>query len=195
MNRTVRFLVGGAAVLAALLLLVLAAAIRGSSAALAAGSRAPRFELTTFDGAHTALEDLHGRVVVVNFWASWCVECGVEAAALEGIWRDYKDRGVTVLGIAYTDTRPAALAYLEHHGVTYPNGPDAGGKISRAYRLTGVPETVVIDATGRLAALPLLGAPDGGAKLIGPIVEGGSLSDGALRALLDRMTTDKPSDG
>ncbi len=188
MTRAVRLLVGGAAVLAALLLLVLAAAVRGSSTELAPGLPAPPLELTTFEGADLTLGDLRGRVIVVNFWASWCLECGVEAATLERIWRDYRDLGVTVLGVDYTDTRPAALKFLQRHGVTYPNGPDTGGRISRSYRLTGVPETVVIDHNGRLTALPVRGEEEPVAKLIGPIEEGGGLSEPALRAVLDRLT-------
>jgi peroxiredoxin len=174
----------------ALLLVGFAAKMRRSSAAPAPGQMAPGFELETFDGETIRLSDLQGRVVVLNFWSSWCVPCALEAADLERIWRDYRDEGVTVLGIGYTDTAPEALAYIERHGVTYPNGPDRADVISRRYHLAGVPETFVIDASGRI--VPLGAADDGGipsAKIVGPVSEGGAYSPADLRALLDGLVS------
>jgi cytochrome c biogenesis protein CcmG, thiol:disulfide interchange protein DsbE len=153
------------------------------------GRTAPDFTLATFDGDRVSLSALRGQVVVLNFWASWCITCANEAADLEAIARDYRDRGVTVLGVGYTDTRAAALAYLDRHGVTYPNAPDRGGVVSQRYRLDGVPETVVIDRSGRVVALPLRGQAVAVAKLQAPIVPGGAFTPDDLRALLDRLTT------
>jgi len=87
-------------------------------------------------------------VVVMNFWASWCVECYKEADALEAVYRKYKDRGVIFLGIDYLDTEAPALAYLQQYNITYPNGIDLQQQIARAYRITGVPETFFIDRDG-----------------------------------------------
>jgi len=163
-------------------------ALRRASIDLASGAAAPDFALETFDGETIRLADLRGRVVVVNFWASWCLPCAEEAADLEAVWRDYRDRGVTVLGVDYTDTRPAALAYLEAHGITYPNGMDRANAISRRYKLTGVPETAVIDRAGRLVGL---GPPDTDgrppAKFVGPIVPTAAFTPADLRATLDRL--------
>jgi cytochrome c biogenesis protein CcmG/thiol:disulfide interchange protein DsbE len=115
------------------------------------GGSAPAFELTTFDGERIALTDLRGQVVVVNFWASWCVECYKEAALLEEAYQDFKDQGVIFLGVDYLDTEKEALEYMAKYGITYPSGQDVGTKISRRYQITGVPETFFIDRNGEVA--------------------------------------------
>lgn len=159
-----------------------------SSLALEPGAPAPNIAFETFGGEHVTSGDLAGKVVVLNFWASWCLPCAEEAADLEAIWRDYRERGVVVLGVAYTDTRPAALAYVERHGVTYPNGMDRAGALASRYGLKGVPETVVIDRAGRLAALtPSIGGGPPTAKIVGPIVPTAPFTPSDLRATLDRL--------
>lgn len=122
----------------------------------AIGSEMPDFSLTTFDGQTYRLADLRGKVVLVNFWASWCKPCEQEAADMEQAWRLYQPGGeVVFLGVDWTDTEPKALGYLEKFGITYPNGPDLGTRISQAYRTTGVPETYILDKMGRLAFFKL----------------------------------------
>ncbi len=115
------------------------------------GQRAPDFTLTTFDGQEMRLSELRGQVVVVNFWASWCVPCEDEAADLEATWQRYRDQGVILVGVDYVDTEAEALAFLDRFGITYYNGPDLGTRISQAYRVSGVPETYVVDKDGTLA--------------------------------------------
>lgn len=116
------------------------------------GRPVPAYTLTTFDDSQISSADLAGKVVVINFWASWCKPCEQEAAELEEAWRFYQPRGdVVFLGIAYTDTEKKALGYLERFGITYPNGPDLGTRISHAFGITGVPETYIVDRDGNLA--------------------------------------------
>lgn len=117
------------------------------------GERAPDFTLHTFDGQAISLASLRGRVVVINFWASWCVPCEAEAAELENTWRRYQAQGVMFLGVDYVDTETEARAFLKKFGVTYPNGPDLQTKISHDYRVRQVPETFVVDPSGTLAAV------------------------------------------
>lgn len=112
---------------------------------------APDFEFTTFDGETMALSDLRGKVVVLNFWASWCATCRDEAYALEYTWRAYQDRGVVFLGIAYADNGPRSLEYIDEFGISYMNAPDIGTEISEMYHIQAAPETFIIDRDGNVA--------------------------------------------
>jgi cytochrome c biogenesis protein CcmG/thiol:disulfide interchange protein DsbE len=116
---------------------------------------APDFTLSLFDGGQLTLAELQGQVVVVNFWASWCIPCRDEAPILEQAWQRYRDRGVVFVGVAYLDTDKESEAFLEEFKVTYPNGPDLGTKIAPTYRLAGVPETFFINKTGQVADLEI----------------------------------------
>src|SRR5260221_9636170 len=90
-------------------------------AQVGAGDRAPDFTLQTFDGKTVNLADLRGQVVLVNFWASWCIPCSQEAPDLENTWRQYQERGVVFVGVDYVDTETEARTYLSHYDVTYAN--------------------------------------------------------------------------
>lgn len=144
------------------------------------GRPAPNFELTGFngeyDGQRFSLADMRGQVVVLNFWASWCIECEKEADLLEQAWRDYRGRGVWFIGVDYLDIDTEGLAYMERFNITYPNGPDIGSRIYQDYRSTGVPETFFIDKEGMIRHVQ-----------IGPIV-----SPAELYGLIDRLLAEEP---
>ncbi|PYM19464.1 MAG: hypothetical protein DMD78_24545 [Candidatus Rokuibacteriota bacterium] len=115
------------------------------------GRTAAPFFLTAFDGTPVELGALRGKVVVVNFWASWCnPACYEEAPVLERGWRAYRERGVVVLGVDIQDTDEAAQKFINAFGLTFKNSPDRGGKISVDYGIYGVPETFFIDRAGRI---------------------------------------------
>lgn len=139
--------------LLALLTVVGLGLIRSQEGPVSVGTHAPSFTLSTFEGEQHALADHQGQVVVVNFWASWCIPCEEEAAELEQAYQDYRDQGVVFLGVNYVDTEPEAKAYLEKFNITYPNGPDLGTRISQAFRIRGVPETYVIGPSGQIASV------------------------------------------
>lgn len=110
------------------------------------GKPAPQFTLERFDGGKITLDSLKGQIVVLNFWASWCYPaCYEEAPVLEGGWKEYKDRGVMVIGVDIQDTQEAAAKFINQFSLTFPNGPDPAGKIAVDYGVYGVPETFFID--------------------------------------------------
>ena len=112
---------------------------------------APAFALTTLDGAPLTLAAYRGKVVVLNFWASWCYPgCYEEAPILEQNWRAYRERGVVVLGVAIQDRREAAEKFVRDFGLTFPNAQDAKGTVSVDYGVYGVPETFFVDRHGRI---------------------------------------------
>lgn len=117
----------------------------------------PDFSLTLFSGyeyngwSEVKISDLRGKVVFINFWASWCKPCEQEAAALEEAWMFYQPTGkVVFLGVDFVDTETEARIFLKKFGNTYPNGPDMGGRISQMFRIKGVPETFIVDTSGVL---------------------------------------------
>ena len=122
------------------------------------GSKVPDFQLRLFDGysyqgaTQIKLSDLQGKVVVINFWASWCTTCSDEAPDLESAWKLYQPGGLVVfLGVDYSDVESKALEYLEGFDVTYPNGPDLGTRIAPIFnRNIAMPETYIMDQQGIL---------------------------------------------
>jgi cytochrome c biogenesis protein CcmG/thiol:disulfide interchange protein DsbE len=140
--------------------------VNASQGPLVLGEPAPDFVLKTFDADEYDTVELRGQVIVVNVWASWCVTCVDEAEELEQAYQMFKDRGVIFLGVDWSDTEAKALAYLERFGITYPNGPDIEQRIYQSYRVTGVPETFIIAADGRLVGVKI-----GAFSSLGEIVE------------------------
>jgi cytochrome c biogenesis protein CcmG/thiol:disulfide interchange protein DsbE len=148
--------VGAAALIA---LLAYALAQSGSSHsiddALARGKRptAPALELPRLGApGKGSLADYRGKVVVVNFWASWCDPCKTETPLLERWHRRIAGQGGTVLGIDEQDVASDAMAFAKRYGVTYPSLRDGPGAKQKEYGVTGVPETIVVDRRGRIAA-------------------------------------------
>lgn len=80
---------------------------------------------------------------------------------METTWRKYQDKGVVFIGVDYVDAEPNALAYIKEFDITYPNGPDIGQKVAKAYQIKGVPETFYVDKTGQLRGVQIgpLSAP------------------------------------
>lgn len=148
--------------LLALLTVVAFGLRRSQQGTVQIGDSIPDFTLTFFEGyqydgkTDLQLSDLKGKVVVMNFWASWCIPCEEEAAELEAAWNSYKETGqVVFIGADYVDTEPEARKYLKKFNITYPNGPDLGTKISQMFRIKGVPETYFIDQTGKLVYIQI----------------------------------------
>jgi cytochrome c biogenesis protein CcmG/thiol:disulfide interchange protein DsbE len=124
--------------------------------ALAAGDRepAPGIDLPRLSGSGTAtLADYRGRVVVLNFWASWCDPCRAESPLLQRWHRRLAKANATVLGIDVQDVDGDARDFVAEYGLTYPMLRDGPGDTRDEFGILGLPETFVIDRQGRIAAV------------------------------------------
>jgi peroxiredoxin len=118
-----------------------------------AGTLPPPFTAGTLDARPLSMADLRGKVVVVNFWASWCVECRAEMPALEGLHREFTSRGLAVIGVNVREDVGTARRYAAQMGLTFPVVLDPNGTIPTAYGVVGLPTTVVVARDGRAVAL------------------------------------------
>jgi cytochrome c biogenesis protein CcmG, thiol:disulfide interchange protein DsbE len=112
---------------------------------------APDFTIKTYDGKTFTLKHNRGKIVLLNFWASWCGPCRSEAPELNAIWDEYKDRDVVFVGVDYLDNEKDARSFIKEFGMEYTSGPDNGTEVSGQFRIKGVPETYIIDENGNLA--------------------------------------------
>jgi cytochrome c biogenesis protein CcmG/thiol:disulfide interchange protein DsbE len=109
---------------------------------------APTFVLKTLDDKPLSLRQLKGRAVVVNFWASWCLECKVEHPYLVDAWSTYPRDKIAFVGVVYQDSSAAARSFMEQHGGGWPSVMDPTGETAINYGVYGVPETFFIDTKG-----------------------------------------------
>jgi cytochrome c biogenesis protein CcmG, thiol:disulfide interchange protein DsbE len=117
------------------------------------GKAAPAFSLPALDGSGPVdLASLRGNVVVVNFWASWCVECRQEHPALLAAWDRYRERGVVFVGVDFEDSATDARRYAADMGGDWPVVSDPGSKTAIAFGVFGVPETYVVAPDGTVIA-------------------------------------------
>jgi thiol-disulfide isomerase/thioredoxin len=116
------------------------------------------FDLPKLTGGGTlSSSDLEGRVVVLNFWASWCAPCRHEMPTLQRVWRDYRDRGVTIVGIDVRDVAEDARSFARELGITYPIVRDEEEVLVRRLRADPLPQTFFIGRDGRLVGDQILG--------------------------------------
>jgi cytochrome c biogenesis protein CcmG, thiol:disulfide interchange protein DsbE len=135
------------------------------------------FNLELLEGGDLALSDLRGKVVLVDFWASWCPPCRQEAQTLAQVYQEYADQPVEFVGVDIWDRREDALEYINNYNVPYPNGIDEKGTILIDYGVTGIPEKFIIDQNGVLRQ-----------KLVGPT------RPETLQKILDELLASNPPD-
>lgn len=117
-----------------------------------AGTHPPDFTGHTADARQLSLSELRGKVVLINFWASWCRECRPEMPVLQGLHRELAARGLVIVGINAREDARAVARYAEELGLTFPLVLDPAGKINDLYGVIGLPTTFVVARDGRAVA-------------------------------------------
>jgi thiol-disulfide isomerase/thioredoxin len=135
--------------------------------------RAPALSGTTLQGDTFASSDHTGRVLVVNFWATWCGPCRREQPALSAAEAEQGEDGAVFLGVNYRDDAAAARAYLEEFDVVYPSLEDPSGSIAYRFGVPYLPATVIVDGSGELRFRAV-----------------GALDEATLRSLIERASSE-----
>ena len=116
------------------------------------GKPAPAFTLRSLtDGTTVSLDQYKGKIVVLNFWSSWCIPCKEENPALTDVWERYRGTDVVLLGVVFQDSADAARAYTARLGNTWTSAVDESGQVALGYGVFGPPETYFIGADGIIA--------------------------------------------
>lgn len=116
---------------------------------------APAITGTDLNGGKVSLAQYRGKVVVLNFWASWCAPCRAESPTLEALYEKHKKSGTRFLGVNIKDDRTAAQAFARKQKIAYPSVYDQSGEVALGFRDTvppkAIPSTIVVDAKGRVS--------------------------------------------
>ncbi|MBS4008043.1 MAG: TlpA family protein disulfide reductase [Clostridium sp.] len=121
-----------------------------SQEGLSVGQQAPGFTLNDFEGNLVSLNDLRGKVVLLNFWSAACPPCREQMVALQQLYEDLSAQGFTILAINVNDRQEVALNYLAENGYTFPALKDADLAVARMYAVTGIPKTLILDRGGMI---------------------------------------------
>jgi peroxiredoxin len=136
---------------------------------------APEFSLATPEGKTTTLTQLQGRVVFLNFWATWCPPCRVEMPAMERLHKEFKDRGLAMVAVDIGESSKQVARFMKEFRLSFSALLDVDSAVSSRYRVQGIPTTFLIDRGGRVVGVAR-GARDWAS------LEGQAL----IRSLLDR---------
>ncbi len=140
------------------------------------GNSAPDFSLQDLTGFHYSLSDMQGRVVVLNFWASWCTPCQAEMPAFQRVFDSYDPQKVVILGVNVTiqDKINNVLEFVEEKQLTFPILLDESGTVTTAYAIYAMPTTFFIDKEG----------------VIQKVIMGGPIPEAVIRAEISKLEKD-----
>jgi thiol-disulfide isomerase/thioredoxin len=132
-------------------LLLVAVACREPSGAVVVGQAAPSLVQPSLDGSVVRLEELRGRVVVVDFWATWCGPCHVQAEILKPLYERYRGRGVEFLAVSVGEPVETVRAFLAQRPLPYTVLTDAEDRLSARHEIFSLPSLMIVDRGGRVA--------------------------------------------
>ena len=135
------------------------------------GFAAPDFTLPTLDGRLVTLHDLRGKVVLLNFWATWCAPCKAEMPAMQRVYADERERGLEILAVTVETDTSAVANFVHRYDLGFTVLLDSGAQVSRLYRVQGTPTSFFIDRHG----------------VIRSVVVGGPMSEGLIRSKLEDL--------
>ena len=121
-------------------------------------------------GQQQTLSGLKGKVVFLNFWATWCGPCRAEMPSMEALFNRYKDKGLEMLAVNCLEKENEVIAFMESNGLTFPTALDLEGRVSNSYGIQGIPTTFLIDRSGNLV-VRLVGSIDWDTPEIHAVIE------------------------
>ncbi len=132
------------------------------------GDKAPEIQGSDLAGAPLALSSIQGKIILLNFWATWCAPCMAELPALQALYEELKDRGFVIVGVALDDTPENIKEAQAQFNITYPILLNEGSRCKRDYQIKGLPESYVLDSQHSVLIVqdPESGTPV--TKIIGP---------------------------
>ncbi|MDH5409377.1 MAG: TlpA family protein disulfide reductase [Gammaproteobacteria bacterium] len=128
-------------------------AFSGHALASKVSGKAPNFTLKSNTGSNLKLSEFRGQVVMINFWASWCAPCRQEMPLLEDMYKKYKRLGFTILGVNVEENSAPAKKLLRSIPVSFPILFDTQNKVSKLYKVSAMPSTVLVDRNGNMRYL------------------------------------------
>ncbi|PKN91484.1 MAG: TlpA family protein disulfide reductase [Chloroflexi bacterium HGW-Chloroflexi-6] len=142
------------------------------------GFLAPAFSLETPDGQKIALDELRGKVVLVNVWATWCPPCRAEMPAMQQVYQEYQSQGFEILAVNSTvqDTLSNLAPFVSEYGLSFPILLDRQGEVTRLYRVLSLPTSFFIGKDG----------------VIREVVVGGPMDEALLRARIEKLLQEQP---
>ncbi len=143
-----RILLGAIAVLGVVLIYIVAGTLEPR--VINAGDTAPAFKVLTDQGQTVTPQDFGGKLLVLNFWASWCTPCIEETPSLEAFAREFAPEGVVVLGVSIDGNESLYRKFIQRFGISFETSRDPDGNISSSYGTFQIPETYLIDRHGKV---------------------------------------------
>lgn len=111
---------------------------------------APDFTLKNLEGSEVSLKDFEGKVVFLNFWASWCGPCREEMPSMERLWQRFKEEDFVILAVDLRESRDEVVSFMNEYGLTFPVLLDSKGEVGSMFGVRAIPTTYLLDSEGKI---------------------------------------------